>query len=389
MRHVADSLGLELEVRADAGDAAHQAADVGALLDDRVSALVLVPVSPTGLAAAIARANGARVPVFTAVTAADGGPVVSHIAGDDRQGGELLAWYLAQRLRGGGNVVILDQPEVASVRDRVAGIRLLLTRFPNVRIVASPAVDPGSREAARRKTATLLAADQRIDAFVGTTGELALGALAAVQAAGKTDVVVVAYGGGAEVRAAILQGTPLVADIVTDPGTLGRYAIEVAASRLRGGGNVVILDQPEVASVRDRVAGIRLFLTRFPNVRIVASPAVDPGSREAARRKTATLLEADQRIDAFVGTTGELALGALAAVQAAGMTDVVVVAYGGGAEVRAAILQGTPLVADIVTDPGTLGRYAIEVAASHLRGNRVASAVPVRVRLVDRDSLLR
>jgi ribose transport system substrate-binding protein len=234
MRHVADSLGLELEVRADAGDAAHQAADVGALLDDRVSALVLVPVSPTGLAAAIARANGARVPVFTAVTAADGGPVVSHIAGDDRQGGELLAWYLAQRLRGGGNVVILDQPEVASVRDRVAGIRLLLTRFPNVRIVASPAVDPGSREAARRKTATLLAADQRIDAFVGTTGELALGALAAVQAAGKTDVVVVAYGGGAEVRAAILQGTPLVADIVTDPGTLGRYAIEVAASHLRG-----------------------------------------------------------------------------------------------------------------------------------------------------------
>jgi ribose transport system substrate-binding protein len=232
MRHVADSLGLELEVRADAGDAAHQAADVGALLDDRVSALVLVPVSPTGLAAAIARANGARVPVFTAVTAADGGPVVSHIAGDDRQGGELLAWYLAQRLRGGGNVVILDQPEVASVRDRVAGIRLLLTRFPNVRIVASPAVDPGSREAARRKTATLLAADQRIDAFVGTTGELALGALAAVQAAGMTDVV--AYGGDAEVRAAILQGTPLVADIVTDPGTLGRYAIEVAASHLRG-----------------------------------------------------------------------------------------------------------------------------------------------------------
>jgi ribose transport system substrate-binding protein len=234
MRHVADSLDLELEVRADAGDAAHQAADVAAFVDHRVSALVLVPVGPTGFAAALARANGAHVPVFTAVAAAEGGPVVSHIAGDDRQGGELLAWYLAQRLRGGGNVVILDLPEVASVRDRVAGIRRLLAGFPNLRIVASPAVDPGSREAARRKTATLLATDQRIDAFVGTTGELALGALAAVQAAGKTDVVVVAYGGGAEARAAILQGTPLVADIVTDPGTLGRYAIEVAASHLRG-----------------------------------------------------------------------------------------------------------------------------------------------------------
>jgi ribose transport system substrate-binding protein len=234
MRRVADSLNLELEVRADAGDAAHQAADVAALVDHRVSALVIVPVSPTGLAAAIARATAAHVPVFTAVAAAEGGPVVSHIAGDDRQGGELVAWYLAQRLRGGGSVVILDQPAVASVRDRVAGIRQLLAGFPNLRIVASPAVDPGSREAARRKTATLLATDQRIDAFVGTTGELALGALAAVQAARKTDVVVVAYGGGAEARAAILQGTPLVADIVIDPSLLGRYAIEVAASHLRG-----------------------------------------------------------------------------------------------------------------------------------------------------------
>lgn len=234
MRHVADSLGLELEVRADAGDAAHEAADVAALVDHGVSALVVVPVSPTGLAAALARANDAHVPVFTAVTAADGGPVVSHIASDDRQGGGLVGAYLAQRLHGGGNVVILDQPDVASVRDRVAGIRLVLGQFPNLRIVASPAVDPGSREAARLKTATLLASDQRIDAVVGTTGELALGALAAVEAAGKRDVGVVAYDGGAEARAAILGGTALVADIVTDPGRLGRYAIEVAASHLRG-----------------------------------------------------------------------------------------------------------------------------------------------------------
>lgn len=234
MRHAADSLDIELEVRADAADAAHQSADIGALVDHHVSALVLVPVSPTGLAAAITRAHRAHVPVFTAVAAADGGPVVSHIAGDDGQGGELLAGYLAHRLRGGGNVVILDQPEVASVRDRVAGFRRVLTRFPNLRIVASPAVDPNARDAARRKTATLLATDQRIDAFVGTAGELALGAPAAVQAAGRTDVVVVAYGGGAAARAAILQGTPLVADIITDPATLGRYAIEAAASHLRG-----------------------------------------------------------------------------------------------------------------------------------------------------------
>src|SRR5260370_26357190 len=122
MRRVADSLELDLEVRADAEDAAHQAADVGALVDHRVSALVLVPVSPRGLGAAIARANGARVPVFTVVAAADGGLVVSPIAGDDRQGGEPVAWTRAQPHRGGGSGGVRDRPRVASARERVRGV---------------------------------------------------------------------------------------------------------------------------------------------------------------------------------------------------------------------------------------------------------------------------
>jgi ribose transport system substrate-binding protein len=159
------------------------------------------------------------------------------------------------------------------------------------------------------------------------------------------------------------------------------------AQRLKGGGNVAILDQPRAASARDRVAGLRLAFSRFPNIQIVASPAVEPASREAARHKTATLLGADQRIDAFVGMTDALALGALDGVQAAGRHDVLIAGFGASSEARTAMLQGTALVADVAPDPYTLGRYALLVAASHLRGNRVASFVPVSVRLVDRDSL--
>ena len=159
------------------------------------------------------------------------------------------------------------------------------------------------------------------------------------------------------------------------------------AQRLRGGGNVAILDQPRVPSARDRVAGLRLALARSPNIRIVASPAVEPASREAARQKTATLLAADQPVHALVGTDDDLALGALAGVQAAGKNDVFVVGFGATPEARAAIVAGTALVADVAPDPFTIGRYGLLVAASHLRGNRVMSRVPVRVRLVDRDSL--
>jgi ribose transport system substrate-binding protein len=168
------------------------------------------------------------------VTASDQGSVVSHIGSDDRMGGELAGWYVAQRLKGGGSIAILDQPGVPSVRDRVAGIRLALARFPNIRIVANPAVEPAARDAASRRTASLLAADQRVDAVIGTSDELALGALDAIQASGNSGVFVVGFGAIPEARAAIVRGSALVADVMPDPVTIGRYALLVVASHLRG-----------------------------------------------------------------------------------------------------------------------------------------------------------
>ncbi len=230
----ADSLGFELLLASAGGDPARQAAQVDSFVARRVAAVLIDPVDGAAIAAAVARANRAGVPVLTLAAPAGGGEVVSHVVSDDRAGGELVGRYVAQRLRGGGNLAILDQPGAATARDRVAGLRLALSRFPNIRIVASPAVEPASREAARRKAATLLSADQRIDAFVGTNDDLALGALDAVQAAGRNDVLVAGFGASPEARAAILNGTALVADVAPDPYTIGRYGLLVAASHLRG-----------------------------------------------------------------------------------------------------------------------------------------------------------
>lgn len=249
MQHVADSLGVALVIRDDARDPAGQAANVGDFLTQRVSAIVIVPAAPTGLAAVVDRAAKQRVPVFTALRETDGAAVVSRIAPDDREGGELIGVYLVRRLPG-GSIAVLDQPDVPGVRDRIAGLRLSLARSPNLRVVATPAVEPGSPEVARRRTATLLSADQRIDAVVAMTGDLALGALAAVRAAGKPDVFVVGYGGGEELRDSIKAGTPLVADVVPDAATVGRYAIEVVASHLRG--NHVMSSVPVRVRLVDR-----------------------------------------------------------------------------------------------------------------------------------------
>ena len=252
MAPVAESLQLDVRVVTAGGDGARQAAQIDSFAAQRVAAIVIDPVDGGALGDAIARANRAGIPVFTMVTATNQGSIVSHVGSDERMGGELAGWYVGQRLNGGGSIAILDQPSVPSVRDRMAGIRLALTRFPNVRVVATPAVEPAAREAASRRTASLLAADQRVDAVVGTSDELALGALDAVQASGKTGggVFVVGFGGVPEARAAIVRGSVLVAEVMPDPVTIGRYALLVVASHLRG--NQVMTSVPVRVRLVDR-----------------------------------------------------------------------------------------------------------------------------------------
>ena len=234
LQQAADSLGLDLHVVAGEWDLARQTAQVDNFITQRMDAIVIAPVNSSGIASAVTTANRAGIPVFTADIAADGGTIVSHVASDNRQGGRLLGEYVARRLGGGGNIVILDQPTVASVRDRVAGFREALRRFPNIRVVATPAVERGLRLEAKQKMDNVLSTGQRIDAVFGTNDDCALGALAAIEAAGRNEVIIVGYDATPEARAAITRGSALAADAVQDPVTIGRLTIQMVAARLRG-----------------------------------------------------------------------------------------------------------------------------------------------------------
>ena len=234
MQAAADSLGLDLHVVAGEWDLARQTAQVDNFITQRMDAIVVAPVNSSGIVSAIEAANRAGIPVFTADISADGGQVDAHVASDNRQGGRLLGAYVARRLNGGGNVAILDQPTVASVRDRVAGFREAIAAFPNIRVVASPAVERGLRDIAKQKMDNLLATGQPINAVFGTNDDCALGALAAIEGAGRTGILVVGYDATPEARAAIARGSALAADAVQDPVAIGRLTIQMVAARLRG-----------------------------------------------------------------------------------------------------------------------------------------------------------
>jgi ABC-type sugar transport system substrate-binding protein len=204
LQHAADSLHLTL----------HFGAQPSAM-----DAMVIAPGNAGGGDVTIQGANG---------------QVVSDVVSDSRQGGRLLGEYVARRLEGGGNVAILDQPGVARVRELVAGFREALASYPNIRIVAAPAIDDGGREVAQQKMGNLLATDQPINAVFATNDAGSLGAVAAIAAAGRKGIFVVAYDPGAESRAALTQGTLIGAYAAPDAMAIGQRGIEVVAAKLKG-----------------------------------------------------------------------------------------------------------------------------------------------------------
>src|SRR5688572_6095030 len=113
-----------------------------ALIDEAIAtrpdAIVLVPVHPTKINAAIRRIGEARIPLVGFLNAySEPGPVV-YVGADDVAIGVKIATYLFEHLGGRGDVIILEgASHSVTSRARVEGFRKALERFPDINISAT------------------------------------------------------------------------------------------------------------------------------------------------------------------------------------------------------------------------------------------------------------
>jgi ribose transport system substrate-binding protein len=233
LREEAAARNLELVVVACEMDPARQAAQIEDFVAQRVAAILLAPCDSDAVGPHLAGPERAGIPVFTADIAARSGQVVTHVASDNVQGGRLAAQALAQHLGGRGDVLIIDHPTVASVQDRVRGFEEEIRKHPDIRVVGRPSSD-GQRARAMAVMEDMLQAHAGLDGVFAINDDSALGATAVLEAAGRTDVVVIGYDATEEAQKAITSGGPLKADVVQYPRRIGRTAIEMIARHLDG-----------------------------------------------------------------------------------------------------------------------------------------------------------
>jgi len=219
---------------------------------------------------------------------------------------------------------------------------------------------------------------QRVDAMVVCPAESA-GIAGAVRKANNAKIPVFT----ADI---VAQGGKIESHIASDNVAGGRLAGEYMAKMLKGKGDIAIVNHPVVQSVQDRVKGFKEALAKFPGMKIVDDQAAE-GRRDMAVTVTENILQKHPKLAGIFAINDSTALGALAAIEQSGRKDIVLIGYDGDPEARQKILAGTALKADAVQYPREIGKATADAVADYLEGKKVPANIPVKVGLIDQESL--
>ncbi len=233
-------------------DVAKQRNQVKDFIVRGADAIAINPCDSKAIGAAIKEANDAGIPVFTFdIKCQDpDAEVVSHIGTNNHQGGQLAGEAMIEALgESGGEIIILDFKAVESCQERVKGFKEVIDRFNTSRpegeakleIVAELPGD-GNKEKSLRATEDALQAHPGIIGIFAINDPSGLGAVAALEKAGKQDqVTIIAFDGQPEGKQAIKDGK-IYADPIQFPEKIGRQTVESIVAYLSG--EEVPADQP-------------------------------------------------------------------------------------------------------------------------------------------------
>jgi ribose transport system substrate-binding protein len=212
------------------------------LIQSKVSALCVTPSGSREIVPAIVKANRAGIPVVILDTRVHpqtlqeaGGKVASFIGSDNFEGGKLAGEFIVKKLGGTGKVAVLEGiPGHETGDSRLKGFHTAVDAHPGMQVVASQTAN-WERDQGYNVFQNILQSHPQVQALFACSDLMALGAVEAIAAAGKTGKIsVVGFDAFLEAREAVLKGT-MDATIAQSPSEIGRLAIENAALLLRGG----------------------------------------------------------------------------------------------------------------------------------------------------------
>lgn len=230
----ADERGATLTMLGGDNDVTKQVGQIEDFISQGVDAIVVQAVDTTGIVTAIEEANEAGIPVFTTAETPTGGEIVCSISFDSYESGYNGGTYISEVLEGQGKVVelqgVLGQE---TSREKSRGFAEAIAEHEGMEILSSQPADY-DRATAMSVMENWLQTYDEIDAVYAANDEMALGAMQAIQAAGKQDeIFIMGNDGTDEALEAVGAGT-LGATNGTPGYIQGYIAIDVAVRYLNG-----------------------------------------------------------------------------------------------------------------------------------------------------------
>ena len=231
----AKALGYDVIVLVHDDDANKQNQLFDTAIARKAKAIILDNAGSEASVAAVAKAKKAGIPSFLIDREINAtGIAVTQIVSNNYQGAQLGAEEFVQLMGEKGNYVELVGREAdinAGVRSK--GYHDVIDKYPNMKMVARQSAN-WSQPEAFKKMESILQANPDIKGVISGNDTMAMGAWAALQAAKRTDVIVVGFDGSNDVRDSILKGG-IKATVLQPAYRQAEIAVEQADKYLKTG----------------------------------------------------------------------------------------------------------------------------------------------------------
>jgi ribose transport system substrate-binding protein len=203
-------------------------------ISSNVNLILLGAADSKGIAPAVMRAKQAGVTVVAVDVGAEGG-VDATVTSNNKEAGTKDGAYLAERLKGKGQIIIVNGPPVTAVTDRVAGFLEEVKKYPDLKIVSQDQNALGSRDTGLQVMSNLLTAFTKIDAVFAINDPTAIGCDLAAKQAQRKEFFIVGVDGSPDIVPFLKDSNSLIAATAAqDPYLMAEEAVKIGYHIIQG-----------------------------------------------------------------------------------------------------------------------------------------------------------
>ena len=233
MEAKAKELGVKLIVNDAQRSAEKQVQQVESFIAQKVDAIILNPCEVEASSPAVDKALSAGIPIINVNSRTRSEPT-AFVGSHDEESGKLAMEFIAQRLHGRGNVVMMQGflGQAAQIQ-RDQGARAVLTNTPGLKLLAEQTADWDRAKAMSLMENWIQSYRTNLQAVFAQNDEMAMGALLALEHAKLKDrVIVVGVDAIGDALQAVRDGR-LDATVFQDAKAQAGSAVETALKIVR------------------------------------------------------------------------------------------------------------------------------------------------------------